>query len=252
MHVDSYYAVLHVPEDADASVIRHAYRALPVRYDWSADYRGKASVVYGHKSLNWSPGIFRHSARNMGLVLSRCPHNSERLWSHSLRERLSTVSACLCSKASECQTLSFTRCCVVWVSRTCLTNPAMGAITFCEVVVSHERCTASLLFHELVHVEQYPHLGIPCFSELYTRGFLNGGSYEAIPLEGNAYSLTDRFRRDPRRGFSVQAEVAQWLADVRLWLPRTIFCKASGTFPSLMRLPRRNGTRPRTFRPDST
>jgi hypothetical protein len=93
---------------------------------------------------------------------------------------------------------------------------AMGAITFCDVVVSHERFTTGLLFHELVHVEQYRQLGIPCFSDLYVRGFLNGGSYEAIPLEVNAYSLEDRFRHDPRRAFSAQAEVAQWLADRRL------------------------------------
>ena len=93
---------------------------------------------------------------------------------------------------------------------------AMAAITFSDVVVSHERFTAALLFHELVHVEQYRQLGIARFSELYVRGFLNGGSYEAIPLEVNAYSLEDRFRRDPRRTFSVHAEVAQWLADGRL------------------------------------
>jgi hypothetical protein len=92
----------------------------------------------------------------------------------------------------------------------------MGAITFSDVVVSHEPFSSELLFHELVHVEQYRQLGIPRFSELYVRGFLNGGSYEAIPLEVNAYSLEDRFRRDPRSTFSVQAEVAQWLADGRL------------------------------------
>ena len=93
---------------------------------------------------------------------------------------------------------------------------AMGAITFCDVVVSHEPFTAGLLFHELVHVEQYRQLGIPRFSELYVRGFLNGGSYEAIPLEVNAYSLEDRFRRDARREFSVQAEVAKRLAEGKL------------------------------------
>ena len=93
---------------------------------------------------------------------------------------------------------------------------AMGAITFCDVVVSHEPFTAGLLFHELVHVEQYRQLGIPRFSELYVRGFLNGGSYEAIPLEVNAYSLEARFRRDARRELSVEAEVAKWLADGRL------------------------------------
>jgi hypothetical protein len=92
----------------------------------------------------------------------------------------------------------------------------MGAITFCDVVVSHEPFSNGLLFHELVHVEQYRQLGIPRFSELYVRGFLNGGSYEAIPLEVNAYSLEDRFRSAPRKGFSVQSEVEKWLAEGRL------------------------------------
>jgi len=93
---------------------------------------------------------------------------------------------------------------------------AMAAITFCDVVVAHEPFSDGLLFHEFVHVEQYRQLGIPRFSELYVRGFLNGGSYEAIPLEVNAYTVEDRFRNDPRRGFSVQAEVAKWLAEGRL------------------------------------
>jgi len=91
----------------------------------------------------------------------------------------------------------------------------MAAITFCDVVVSHESFSDGLLFHESVHVEQYRQLGIPRFSELYVSGFLNGGSYEAIPLELNAYSLEDRFRRDPQRGFSVQQEVATWAAEGR-------------------------------------
>ena len=46
----------------------------------------------------------------------------------------------------------------------------MAAITFCDVVVSHEAFSDGLLFHELVHVEQYRQLGIPPFSELYVRG----------------------------------------------------------------------------------
>lgn len=32
MHIDSYYSVLHVPEDADLAAIRHAYRTLVRRY----------------------------------------------------------------------------------------------------------------------------------------------------------------------------------------------------------------------------
>jgi len=92
----------------------------------------------------------------------------------------------------------------------------MGAITFSDIVVSHQQFSSGLLFHELVHVEQYRQLGIPRFSELYVRGFLNGGSYEAIPLEVNAYTLEGRFERNPSRLFSVADEVAKWLAEGRL------------------------------------
>lgn len=65
----------------------------------------------------------------------------------------------------------------------------MEAITFSDVVVSHGPFTNALLFHELVHVEQYHQLGIQQFSDLYVRGFLTGSCYEAIPLEVNAYTL---------------------------------------------------------------
>ena len=92
----------------------------------------------------------------------------------------------------------------------------MGAITFCDVVVSHEPFSDGLLFHELVHVEQYRQLGIPRFSDLYVRGFLNGGSYEAIPLEVNAYTLGGRFEQNPARQFSVADEVTKWQAEGRL------------------------------------
>jgi hypothetical protein len=92
----------------------------------------------------------------------------------------------------------------------------MGAITFSDVVVSHEPFSNGLLFHELVHVEQYRQLGIPRFSELYVGGFLNGGSYEAIPLEVNAYTLGGRFESDPHRMFSVEDEVGRWAAEGRL------------------------------------
>ncbi len=37
----------------------------------------------------------------------------------------------------------------------------MGAITFSDVVVSHGPFSNGLLFHELIHVEQYGQLGIP-------------------------------------------------------------------------------------------
>jgi hypothetical protein len=72
-----------------------------------------------------------------------------------------------------------------------------------------------LLFHELVHVEHYRQLGIPRFSELYLRGFLNGGSYEAIPLEVNAYVLNRRFEQSPANRFSVMEVVGKRIAEDR-------------------------------------
>ena len=91
----------------------------------------------------------------------------------------------------------------------------MAAITFCDVVVSHQRFTDRLLFHELVHVEQYRQLGIPRFAELYVRGFLVGGGYDGIPLEVNAYSLDTRFYQAPDQQFQVEGEVRDWVRDGR-------------------------------------
>jgi hypothetical protein len=70
-----------------------------------------------------------------------------------------------------------------------------------------------LLFHELVHVEQYRQLGIPRFWELYVRGFLSGGGCEGIPLEVGAYELGRRFETGPRQRFSVAEEVARWVRE---------------------------------------
>lgn len=91
----------------------------------------------------------------------------------------------------------------------------MGAITFSDVVVSHGPFSDGLLFHELVHVEQYRQLGVRRFAELYVRGFLTGGGYEAIPLEINAYTLGERYERDVARQFSVADEVQRWITERR-------------------------------------
>lgn len=82
----------------------------------------------------------------------------------------------------------------------------VSAITFDYVIVSHQSLTDALLFHELVHVEQYRQLGIRRFSELYARGFLTGGG---IPLESNAYELGGRFEANHQDRFSVAEVVAQ-------------------------------------------
>jgi hypothetical protein len=91
----------------------------------------------------------------------------------------------------------------------------MAAVTFCDVVVSHQPFTDGLLFHELVHVEQYRQLGTPSFAELYVRGFVSGGGYDGIPLEINAYDLSGKFERSPRARFSVADEVGAWIREGR-------------------------------------
>jgi hypothetical protein len=88
----------------------------------------------------------------------------------------------------------------------------MAAITFEDVVVSHEPFSDGLLFHELVHVEQYRRLGIANFATLYVSGFLKGGGYHGIPLEINAYHLGGCFEADPDNPFSVENEVSKWIA----------------------------------------
>jgi hypothetical protein len=89
------------------------------------------------------------------------------------------------------------------------------AITFHDVIVSHVPFSSSLLFHELVHVEQYRQLGIPRFAELYVRGFLSRGGYDGIPLEVNAYGLGRLFEADRQRQFSVADAVARWVREDR-------------------------------------
>ena len=85
----------------------------------------------------------------------------------------------------------------------------MAGITFQDVIVHVEPLQTPLLFHELVHAVQYKHLGLQGFAERYVRGFLAGGAYEQIPLEKQAYSLEDRFVRDPSTSFSVEADVKE-------------------------------------------
>jgi hypothetical protein len=87
----------------------------------------------------------------------------------------------------------------------------MAAITYVDTVISHEQFADRLLFHELVHVVQYERLGWAEFAAKYVKGFLSGGSYEAIPLEMNAYELDGRFAAEPTRPYSVEVEVQSWI-----------------------------------------
>src|SRR5262249_10205097 len=88
---------------------------------------------------------------------------------------------------------------------------SMRAITFVDIVVSHTPFDCGLLFHELVHVEQYRQLGIERFSGLYVTGFLTGGCYERIPLEIHAYALGDQYETNPHQFFSVHDAVQDYI-----------------------------------------
>jgi hypothetical protein len=92
----------------------------------------------------------------------------------------------------------------------------MAGVTFCDVVVLHEPASDGLLFHELVHAEQYRQLGVSRFAELYVGGFLKENSYDGIPLEAQARLLERRFETNPKLPFSVEAEVQKWIAENRL------------------------------------
>jgi len=83
----------------------------------------------------------------------------------------------------------------------------MAGITFQDVIVHVDSLSPTLLFHELVHVVQYKHLGLAGFADRYLRGFLSGGSYEEIPLEKQAFELEGRFAQSPNGVFSVEEDV---------------------------------------------
>lgn len=87
----------------------------------------------------------------------------------------------------------------------------MAAITLVDTVVFHDPIENRVLFHELVHAVQYEKLGLIGFAAKYVKGFLTRGSYEAIPLERNAYDLDRRFAEAPGSVFSVHDEVQDWI-----------------------------------------
>jgi hypothetical protein len=86
----------------------------------------------------------------------------------------------------------------------------MAAITFVDVIVAHEDFTDALLFHELVHVVQYAQMDLKEFAARFVNGFIQGGSYEEVPLEKMAHGLESRFSQNAAEPFSVDDEVRQW------------------------------------------
>ena len=86
----------------------------------------------------------------------------------------------------------------------------VAAVTFVDVIVSHEEFSDRLLFHELVHAAQFAQMGTKDFASRYVKGFLHGGSYEEIPLEKNAYELEKRFSAN-KESFLVADEIKGWM-----------------------------------------
>jgi hypothetical protein len=86
----------------------------------------------------------------------------------------------------------------------------MTAITFVDVIVAHQDFTDALLFHELVHVTQFAQMDLKEFATRFVNGFVQGGSYEEIPLEKMAHELEARFSQNSTQVFSVDDEVKQW------------------------------------------
>ena len=63
---------------------------------------------------------------------------------------------------------------------------------------------------------QYVQLGTKGFAARYVKGFIQGGCYEGIPLEKNAYELESRFHQNQADVFSVFDEVRQRLEEGEL------------------------------------
>ena len=90
----------------------------------------------------------------------------------------------------------------------------MAAITFSDVIVANVPLWNDILFHELVHCEQYRQLGIQRFAEIYAKGYLESG-YHGVPLEEHASMLGTRFELNRNERFSVEQEVTTWIAEAR-------------------------------------
>jgi hypothetical protein len=87
----------------------------------------------------------------------------------------------------------------------------VSGITFDNcVLVRRGRLDVPLLFHELVHAEQYRQLGVARFARAYVQGLLDSRFvYRGIPLEVVAYDMTGRFTSGA--AFSVRDELTSWI-----------------------------------------
>jgi hypothetical protein len=88
---------------------------------------------------------------------------------------------------------------------------AASGITFGEcILVARPGPPIDLLFHEMVHSEQYRILGMKAFARAYVQGIVDSNFiYEKIPLEAVAYEMSSRFTAG--KSFSVSDELSAWL-----------------------------------------
>ncbi len=88
---------------------------------------------------------------------------------------------------------------------------SLPAVTFVDVIVFQVPYTPEMLFHELVHAEQFRQLGTQKFMQHYVKGFLASGRFEDILLERHGFELARRYAQQPQEAFSVAAAVQAWI-----------------------------------------
>jgi hypothetical protein len=95
---------------------------------------------------------------------------------------------------------------------------AASGITFGEcILVAAPGPPIDLLFHELVHSEQYRLLGMKAFARAYVQGIVDSNfMYDKIPLEAIAYEMAARFKAG--QAFSVTDELKPWLKNQNYYL----------------------------------
>jgi len=91
----------------------------------------------------------------------------------------------------------------------------MDSVTFQDVIVFNQHLELRALFHALVHTLQIEMLGLERYAEHWIVAFLKTRAHFTVPLEVHAFSLASRFVRPNPERFSVEEQVALWVAEER-------------------------------------
>ena len=91
----------------------------------------------------------------------------------------------------------------------------MDSVTFQDVIVFNEHLELRALFHALVHTIQIEMLGLERYAEIWIAAFLKTRAHFTVPLEVHAFSLASRFVLANPERFSVEEQVALWVAEER-------------------------------------